>query len=63
MAVTKESQGRLNVFADEPRIEILTKESSVNKGSWLFTLAGVILVVGLIAVSYTHLTLPTNREV
>ena len=53
MAVTKESQGRLNVFADEPKIEILTKESSGNKGSWLFTLAGVILVVGLIAYSLT----------
>lgn len=53
MAVTKESQGRLNVFADEPKIEILTKESSRNKGSWLFTLAGVILVVGLIAFSFT----------
>ena len=53
MAVTKESQGRLNVFADEPKIEILTKESSANKGSWLFTLAGVILVVGLIAYSLT----------
>jgi len=51
MAVTRESQGRLNVFADEPKIEILTKESSGNKGSWLFTLAGVILVIGLIAYS------------
>ncbi len=53
MAVTRESQGRLNVFADEPRIEILTKESSRNKGSWLLTLAGVILVIGLIAYSLT----------
>ena len=53
MAVTKESQGRLNVFAEEPKIEILTKESSGNKGSWLFTLAGVILVIGLIAYSLT----------
>ena len=53
MAVTKESQGRLNVFADEPKIEILTKESSRNKGSWLFTLTGVILVIGLIAYSLT----------
>ena len=53
MAVTRESQGRLNVFADEPKIEILTKESSGNKGSWLFTLAGVILVIGLIAYSLT----------
>jgi len=53
MAVTKESQGRLNVFADEPKIEILTKESSGKQGSWLFTLAGVILVIGLIAYSLT----------
>ena len=53
MAVTRESQGRLNVFADEPRIEILTKESSDNKGSWLFTLAGGILLIGLIAYSLT----------
>ena len=53
MAVTKESQGRLNVFADEPKIEILTKESSNNKGSWLFTLAGVILIIVLIAYSLT----------
>ena len=40
-------------IADEPKIEILTKESSGNKGSWLFTLAGVILVIGLIAYSLT----------
>ncbi len=53
MTVTRESQGRLNVFAKEPRIEILSKESSGNKGSWLFTLTGVILVVGLIAYSLT----------
>ena len=53
MAVTRESQGRLNVFADEPKIEILTKESSGKQGSWLFTLAGVILVIGLIAYSLT----------
>ena len=53
MAVTKESQGRLNVFADEPKIQMLTKESSRDKGSWLFTLAGVILVIGLIAYSLT----------
>ncbi len=53
MTVTKESQGRVNIFADEPKIEILTKESSANKGSWLFTLAGVILIVGLIAYSLT----------
>ena len=53
MAVTKESQGRLNVFADEPKIEMLTKECSGNKGSWLFTLSGVILAVGLIAYSLT----------
>ena len=53
MTVTKESQGRLNVFADEPKIEILTKEGSNNKGSWLFSLAGVILVLGLISYSST----------
>ena len=53
MAVTRESQGRLNVFADEPRIEILTKETSRNKGSRLFTHAGVILEIGLIAYSLT----------
>ncbi len=53
MAVTRESQGRLNVFGNEPKIEILTKKSSDNKGSWLFTLAGVILVTGLIAYSLT----------
>ena len=53
MSVTRESQGRLNVFADEPKIEILTKESSGNNASWLFTLAVVILVIGLIAYSLT----------
>ena len=53
MTVTKESQGRLNVFGNEPRIEILTKECSGNQGSWLFTLTGVILIVGLIAYSLT----------
>ena len=53
MSIISESQGRLNVFGNEPRIEIFTKESSGNKGSWLFTLAGVILVIGLIAYSLT----------
>lgn len=53
MPVTRESQGRMNVFGDEPRIEIFTKESSGNKASWLLTLAGVILVIGLIAYSLT----------
>jgi hypothetical protein len=35
------------------KLKLLTKEMSGNKGSWLFTLAGVILVIGLIAYSLT----------
>ena len=53
MAVTKESQGRLNAFANEPEIEVVLKKSSSNKGSWLFALSGGILVIGLIAFSLT----------
>ena len=53
MSVTKESEGRLNAFANEPKIEVLLKKSSTNKGSWLFTLGGGILVIGLIAFSLT----------
>ena len=27
------------------------------------TIAGIAVIVGMVPVSYTHLTLPTNREV
>ena len=53
MTVTEESQGRLNAFAKEPKIEVINSQSNYGKGSWLITLGGSILVIALIAFSLT----------
>ena len=53
MTVTKESEGRLNAFAKEPEIELIEKQPSNSKGSQIFIIFGVLLFVGLIALSFT----------
>ena len=53
MTVTEESQGRLNAFANEPKIEVISKESSNNRVSLVITIFGAVLVIGLIAFSLT----------
>tara|TARA_Y100001968_G_C19381503_1_gene730581 strand:- start:609 stop:776 length:168 start_codon:yes stop_codon:yes gene_type:complete len=53
MTVTEESEGRLNAFAKEPKIEVIDQESSYSKGSWLVILGGFLLLISLIAFSFT----------
>ena len=51
MSITEEAGGRLNAFAKEPRIEVINQKASGSKGSQLFLIAGILLVIGLIAFS------------
>ena len=53
MAVTEESEGRLNAFANEPKIEVINKSTSDSKGSLIVRLCGLVLLVGLISFSLT----------
>ena len=53
MTVTKESEGRLNAFPTEPQIEVLSKQPSNSKGSRVFLILGILLLLGLIAFSFT----------
>ena len=48
MSVTEESGGRLNAFAKEPKIEVISKEASASNNSRLLIFAGVMLLIGLI---------------
>ena len=48
MTVTKESEGRLNVFAKEPEIELIGPNNSTNKASQRLLLFGGILSIGII---------------
>ena len=48
---------------DQTSPEILSVEKDPNKGVSPALIEARKLVIGLGAVSYTHLTLPTNREV
>ena len=48
MSVTEESGGRLNAFAKEPKIEVISKEASASNNFRLLIFAGVMLVIGLI---------------
>jgi len=49
MQVTQEDGGRLNAFAKEPRMEVLSKEASHSKGSRLSLMGGSLLVIALMA--------------
>ncbi len=53
MPVTNESEGRLNAFANEPKIEVIDQSSSDSKGSWKIILAGSLLLISLISFSLT----------
>ena len=53
MTVTKESQGRLNAFPKEPQIEIISKQPSNSNGFRIFISLGILLLIGLIAFSFT----------
>ncbi len=53
MSITEEDGGRLNAFAKEPKIEVIEKQSSDNRGSWVIIIAGVILFGGLIVFTIT----------
>ena len=48
MSVTEESGGRLNAFAKEPKIEVISKEYSSSSNFRLLIFAGVMLIIGII---------------
>ena len=48
MTVTEESEGRLNVFAKEPEIQIIQPNSNASKGSRLIILTGAIILISII---------------
>ena len=51
MQVTQEDGGRLNAFAKEPRMEVISNEASISNGSRLLIISGAVLVVALMALS------------
>ena len=53
MTVTKESEGRLNAFAKEPEIEVLETIPSNSNGSRLIFISSGLLLIVLIALSFT----------
>ena len=44
MQVTTEDGGRLNAFAKEPRMEVISEETSRSNGSRLLIIGGSVLV-------------------
>ena len=53
MAVTQEEGGRLNAFAQEPKIEVLNTKSSMSNPFRLILVIGAVLLVSLIAYTAT----------
>ena len=51
MQVTQEDGGRLNAFAKEPRMEVISDRASVSNGSRLLIISGAVLVIALMALS------------
>ena len=49
MSVTEESGGRLNAFAKEPKIEVISQEARNSSTFQLIIFAGVLLLMGVIA--------------
>ena len=49
MSVTEESGGRLNAFAKEPKIEVISQEASASNNFRLLIFAGVMILLGIIA--------------
>ena len=48
MSVTEESGGRLNAFAKEPKIEVISQEARNSSNFQLIIFAGVLLIMGAI---------------
>ncbi len=48
MTVTEESGGRFNVFAKEPKIEIIQPNANSNNRFRIFTLVGGIILISII---------------
>jgi len=48
MSVTEESGGRLNAFAKEPKIEVISQKSRSSSNFRLLIFAGVMLLSGII---------------
>ena len=48
MTVTEESGGRLNAFAKEPEIEVITSNNLLQNQSQRIILIGAILLIGII---------------
>ena len=48
MSVTEESGGRLNAFAKEPKIEVISEESRSSNNFRLLIFAGVMILSGII---------------
>ena len=53
MTVTQESEGRLNAFAKEPKIEVIDTKSSNSNVFWIVRILGLGLLIGLIVYSFT----------
>ena len=51
MQVTEEDGGRLNAFAQEPRMEVISEGASLSTGSRVLIISGAGLVVALTALS------------
>ena len=51
MQVTTEDGGRLNAFAKEPRMEVMTEDTSRSSGSRVVIITGSVLVVALMVVT------------
>ena len=53
MTVTNEGGGRLNAFANEPKMEVIQNENNQKIGTWIFIVFGFILVFGLMSYAFT----------
>ncbi len=51
MSVTEEEGGRLNAFAKEPEIEVVSQKGSITNKSQLIIIIGVLLLGGCIAIA------------
>ena len=51
MQVIEEDGGRLNAFAKEPRMEVISEGASRSNGSRLLIISGAVLVIALMALS------------
>ncbi len=51
MQVTTEDGGRLNAFAKEPRMEVMTEDTSRSNSSRVLIITGSVLVVALMVLT------------